>query len=175
MMNEKTNEKSMDKEIRNEAMDEKRKLNQEEVIAKLNGLIETCKDGQEGFQTAAEGVNKLEYKNLLKEYSSQRAQFVGELQAEVRRLGGGPAQSGTVGAALHRGWINIKSVVTGKDENAILAECERGEESAIGIYEETLKEGLTSDVAPVVERQYHLIRQACERIRGLERVKDATA
>ena len=29
----------------------------EKVIATLNGLIETCKNGEEGFRTAAEGVS----------------------------------------------------------------------------------------------------------------------
>ena len=28
----------------------------EEVISTLNNLIETCRDGQNGFKTAAEGV-----------------------------------------------------------------------------------------------------------------------
>jgi uncharacterized protein (TIGR02284 family) len=93
----------------------------------------------------------------------------------VRRLGGDPEQSGSVAGALHRGWINIKSVVTGEDEGAIISECERGEDAAVKAYEEALKEGLTADVAPVIERQYHLVRQAHDRIRGLERVKDATA
>ena len=31
-------------------------IDNDEVISKLNGLIETCKDGQMGFQEASEGV-----------------------------------------------------------------------------------------------------------------------
>ncbi len=30
----------------------------DEVISTLNGLIETCKDGQDGFKVAAEGVER---------------------------------------------------------------------------------------------------------------------
>jgi len=30
----------------------------EEVISTLNGLIETCRDGQEGFEAAAGGVSR---------------------------------------------------------------------------------------------------------------------
>jgi uncharacterized protein (TIGR02284 family) len=158
----------------NEMQETKKELN-EDVISTINGLIETCKDGQQGFQSAAEGVQNTQYKQLFNEYATQRGQFVSELQAEVRRLGGDPEQSGSVGGALHRGWINIKSAVTGEDEGAILSECERGEDAAVKAYEEALKEGLSADVAPVIERQYHLIRQSHDRIRGLERVKDATA
>jgi uncharacterized protein (TIGR02284 family) len=159
----------------NKEMQEKKAELNEDVISTLNGLIETCKDGQQGFQSAAEGIKNTQYKQLFNEYATQRAQFVSELQAEVGRLGGDPEQAGSVAGALHRGWINIKSVVTGEDEGAILSECERGEDAAVKAYEEALKEGLSADVAPVVERQYHLIRQAHDRIRGLERVKDATA
>src|SRR5918998_6242653 len=94
------------------------------VISTLNGLIETCRDGQNGFQTAAEGVERSELKTLFHGYSQQRARFVGELQDEVRRLGGDPENSGSVAASLHRGWIDIKAAVTGRDDGAILSECE---------------------------------------------------
>jgi uncharacterized protein (TIGR02284 family) len=164
--------------VYNEAMNERKTLDSDDVISTLNGLIETCKDGQEGFKSAAEGVESSEMKTLFYEFSQQRAQFVGELQEEVRRLGGDPEKSGSVAAALHRGWIDIKSAVTGKDEKAILAECERGEDSAVKTYEDALQEGLTSDVSPVVERQYHLIKAAHDRVKVLRdagHAKDATA
>ncbi|HEV2799994.1 MAG TPA: PA2169 family four-helix-bundle protein [Pyrinomonadaceae bacterium] len=143
------------------------------AISVLNNLIETCKDGQNGFQTAAEGVKRSDLKSLFYEYSQQRAQFAGELQQEVRRLGGDPTQSGSVAATLHRGWINIKSAVTGEDENAVLAECERGEDSAVSNYKDALEDtNLPADLRAVVERQYAQVREAHDRIRNLERATD---
>ena len=47
-----------------------------EVISALNSLIETCRDGQEGFKTAAEGVRGEEPRRLFREYSQQRARWV---------------------------------------------------------------------------------------------------
>ena len=67
-----------------------------EVIATLNDLIEVCKDGQEGFRAAAERVSESDIKNMFYQYSQQRAQFAGELQAEVHSLGGEPEKSGSV-------------------------------------------------------------------------------
>lgn len=145
------------------------------VISTLNGLIETCRDGQNGFQTAAEGVTNSELKTLFHGYSQQRAQFVGELQTEVRRLGGDPENMGSVAATLHRGWINIKSAVTGKDESAIIAECERGEDSAVSAYRDALDEDLPANIRTVVDRQYADIKQAHDRIRALERASGAGA
>jgi len=60
----------------------------EQVISTLNGLIETCRDGQKGFQAAAEGVKSAELKELFYGYSRERAGFTGDLQDEVRRRGG---------------------------------------------------------------------------------------
>ena len=35
-------------------------MDKDEMIATLNTLVETCKDGQNGFRTAAEGVKNAE-------------------------------------------------------------------------------------------------------------------
>ena len=140
------------------------------VISVLNSLIETCKDGQNGFQTAAEGVKRSDIKSLFYQYAQQRAKFAGELQAEVLRLGGDPEKTGSVAATLHRGWINIKSAVTGEDENAVLAEAERGEDSAVASYKDALADAnLPADVRAIVERQYAQVQEAHDRVRNLER------
>ena len=147
----------------------------DEVISTLNGLIETCRDGQNGFKAAAEGVQNSELKTLFYSYSQQRAQFVGQLQDEVRRLGGDPENSGSVAASLHRGWIDIKSAVTGGDDNSIISECERGEDSAVRVYSDALGKDMPAGVRPVVERQFASVKQAHDRIRSLERASGAGA
>lgn len=139
----------------------------EDTVTTLNGLIETLKDGQEGFRTAAEGVTNPEYKSLFNSYSQQRAQFATELQAEVRSAGGDPENTGSVLATLHRGWINIKSTVTGMDEGAVLAECERGEDSAVHNYQDAMKQSLPASAQTVVQRQYTQIKEAHDRVRAL--------
>lgn len=144
-------------------------IDNDDVISTLNNLIETCKDGQNGFQTAAEGVKNSELKTLFHTYSQQRAQFAGEMQGEVRRLGGDPEKTGSIAATLHRGWIDIKSAVTGEDENAVIAECERGEDSAVKNYQDAINAGLPGDVRSIVERQYTQVKEAHDRIRALER------
>ncbi len=147
----------------------------DEVISILNNLIETCKDGQEGFRSAAEGVKNADLKTLFNTYAQQRAQFGAELEGSVRGLGGDPAQSGSVVASLHRGWMNIKSVVTGNDEAAIVAECERGEDSAVRNYREALNVDLPANVREVVERQSRAVKEAHDRIRTLEIASGAGA
>jgi uncharacterized protein (TIGR02284 family) len=147
----------------------------EQVISTLNSLIETCRDGQEGFKTAAEGVNNAELKELFYSYSQQRASFAGELQDEVRRLGGDPEETGSVTASLHRGWMNIKAAVTGGEESSILAECERGEDSALSNYRAAFNVDLPANVRQTIERQFAEIKEAHDRIRNLERATGAGA
>jgi uncharacterized protein (TIGR02284 family) len=142
-------------------------IRNDDVISTLNNLIETCRDGQNGFQSAAEGVKDPALKSLFEQYGLQRAKFVGELQNEVLRLGGDPENTGSVAAALHRGWINIKSAVTGKNEHSILEECERGEDSAIKNYQDALNKELPQDLAQIIEREYQMILEAHNRVRGL--------
>jgi len=139
----------------------------DDVISTLNGLIETCKDGQNGFKEAAEGVERSDLKSLFYEFSQQRAQFAGELQSLVQTLGGDPEKTGSVAAAIHRGWINIKSAVTGKDEGAILSECERGEDSAKNTYKKALEEALPANVTETIQTQYTAVQAAHDRIKSL--------
>src|SRR6185312_10215636 len=101
---------------------------QKEIISTINGLIETLKDGQEGFRQASEAVKDSQLKMLFNEYSMQRSRFAGELQSEAIGLGEHtPEDSSSTAGALHRAWINLKGALTSHDDHAILAECERGE------------------------------------------------
>ncbi len=142
-------------------------MTNENTISTLNNLIEACKDGQNGFKEAAEGVERSDLKSLFYEASQQRSQFAGELQSLVRELGGDPEDSGSVSAAIHRGWINIKSVVTGKDETAILNECERGEDSAVSSYKDALEEDLPANVRTIVQKQADTVKATHDKVKAL--------
>ncbi len=145
------------------------------VVSVLNDLIETCKDGANGFRAAAEAVQHADAKALFTSRVPAIERAAAELQAEVRRLGGDAETTGSVAAAVHRRWIDLKSAVTGKDEAAILTECERGEELAAKDYEDALKKDLPAEVRAVVERQYRGAVANLERVRALGRVYGASA
>jgi uncharacterized protein (TIGR02284 family) len=146
-----------------------------QVIATLNGLIQICRDGEEGFRTAAEGVGNPELKELFHGYARQRGGFASELEDEVRRLGGEPAEGGSVTGSVHRGWMGLKAALTGEDERAILGECERGEDSALAAYRAALGVDLPASVRSMVERQFAEVKEAHQRIRNLGRATGAGA
>jgi uncharacterized protein (TIGR02284 family) len=68
---------------------------------------------------------------------------------------------------MHRAWTNIKSVITGMNEHAVLSECERGEDAAMAAYEAALKKRLPTDVRTLVERQYQGVKANHESVRNL--------
>ena len=150
-------------------------MDNDKAISCLNDLIETCRDGQTGFKEAAENVKNPELKSFFNQISLERARFVGELQQEVLRLGGDPENTGSTAAAMHRVWMDIKGTFTGKDDESILSECERGEDSAVDAYEDALKDkSLPSDLRSVVERQFRSVKEAHDRVKQWRDAKGAT-
>ena len=147
----------------------------DDVVSLLNDLIQTCKDGQDGFKEAAEGVRRSDLKTIFYEFSQQRAEFAGVLQELVRGLGGDPESSGSLSGAIHRGWMNIKAAVTDKDETAILNECERGEDQAKDAYADAVERSLPSNVAEVLGQQYHAILSAHNRVKALRNTESKAA
>ena len=139
------------------------------VISTLNSLIETVKDGQEGFREASEAVKDPELKSLFSELSLQRSKFAGELQNHVIQLGESePETTSSTAGAMHRAWINLKSAITSRDDHAILAECERGEDSAVSEYKKAMEEGnLSSPIRDTVSRQYADVKAAHDRVKAL--------
>jgi uncharacterized protein (TIGR02284 family) len=141
-----------------------------EVISTLNGLIETLKDGQEGFRQASEAVKDSQLKSLFSEISLERSKFAGELQSHVMQLGEpDPEKTSSTAGALHRAWINMKSAITSRDHHAILAECERGEDSAVSEYKKAMEDEsrLSAPIRDTVSRQYTAVKAAHDRVKAL--------
>jgi uncharacterized protein (TIGR02284 family) len=142
---------------------------QKEIISTINGLIETLKDGQQGFREASEAVQDSQLKSLFSEYSLQRAKFAGELQSEAISLGEStPGDSSSTAGAMHRAWINLKSAITSQDDHAILAECERGEDSAVAEYKKAMEaDKLSVTIRDTIARQYADVKQSHDHIKAL--------
>ena len=150
-------------------------MDNDRVISCLNDLIETCRDGQEGFKEAAENSKSPELKEFFNRVSLERSQFVGDLQQQIHLLGGDPDNSGSTAGALHRAWIDIKGSLTGRDDESILNEVERGEDSAVKAYQDALKEGLPANINAIVESQYRQVKQAHDRVKKMRDAKSASS
>jgi len=140
----------------------------EETISCLNGLIETCRNGELGYAEAARLVKDTRLETILEGYAKERAGFVRALQAEVRKLGGTPAESGTIGAAMHRGWMELKSLATLRSGGAILAACETGEDSAWTHYKEATDSDISGESRTLIDKQWGKIKEAIAHLQHLQ-------
>jgi uncharacterized protein (TIGR02284 family) len=142
-------------------------MDNDEVISTLNDLIETSKDGEEGFRTCAEDIKDPQLKTLFANRAMGCASAAAELQQLVRTYGGDPERSSSLGGAIHRRWVDIKSAITGRDDKAVLAECERGEDIAVSSYRSALDKRLPADVRSVVERQFQGVLKNHDEVKRL--------
>jgi uncharacterized protein (TIGR02284 family) len=139
----------------------------DETRSLLNELIETCKDGEQGFTRAAQDVKESNLKTVFTECAGRCHGGASELQTLVRSMGGTPETEGTVKAAMHRGWMDLKTKLTSRDSLAVLEEVERGEDYAKARYAQALKMDLPPNVRDIVQRQSNGAVANHDRIREL--------
>jgi uncharacterized protein (TIGR02284 family) len=146
----------------------------QEPLSTIVELIGTLKDGERGYAAAAEAAKDPRIKSLFGDYARQRTRFLTQFRQAACRFAGAEPQSihGTVGA-LHRAWISFRTMVSRGDDRALLAECERGEESAIHHYEKALQNALSEPIREIVVHQYEEVRSAHDRVHYLRDVAHA--
>lgn len=137
------------------------------IIAVLNDLAETSGDSERDFRKAAGDTRNQQLKPLFTSRANDCSQDALELQDIVAKLGGRPHRHGTLAGALHRSWLDVRTAFAARADGAILAEREKGEDTARRHYREALDEDLPADVRLIVERQYRGVLQNCARLREL--------
>ncbi|MFL6108989.1 MAG: ferritin-like domain-containing protein [Marmoricola sp.] len=134
-------------------------------------LVETLKDGEHGFATAADKLrdsDKPEWATTLQKFSEQRADFAREIIALGHEYNEDVKEGGTVAAALHRGWISLKDALTGDDAGSVLGAAVTGENHAVSEYEKALKADLSAGFREVVTKQHAAIVAARDEVKGLQ-------
>jgi len=139
----------------------------EEIIDTLNDLLESCRDGEYGFRECAEHTRSEDLKILMHRHSGECRAAGLELQTLIRQLGGKPDDGGSVSGALHRGWVSVRATLSAYSDQAMLNECERGEDAAVARYRKALKQNLPQSIRNVVERQAQGAQRNHDQIKAL--------
>lgn len=143
-------------------------------IRTLNGLIATTIDSVDGYRSSAEAVDSPRYGELFTARASERSSVAEQLRAEVRRLGGNPEDDGTLLAGGHRAFLNLKAAVTTRDDAAVVAEVERGEDHIKSKYETALAdETLAPETRSLIEASYGSVRSGHDQMSQLKHNLDA--
>ena len=142
-------------------------MDENNAISVVENLIETNKDGQKGYQDAAEHVKRSDLKTYFNEQSLERARFAGELETELVRLGKPDKKvSGSASAAMHRAWIDTKVALGGGDKT-ILESVEKGEDNAKDTYSKALTGSLPGNLMEIVRRQAASVQRAHDKVKML--------
>jgi uncharacterized protein (TIGR02284 family) len=139
----------------------------DDVIDALNDLAECCKDGEYGFRECAEQVQRSDLKSIFLQRADDCRGAAQELYEQIRGLGGRVDEGGSAMGAMHRGWVSVKSTLSTYDDKAVLEECERGEDNAMGRYRKALRQALPAGVKMVVERQMQGVQRNHDQIKML--------
>ena len=143
-------------------------------IRTLNGLIATTIDSVDGYRTSAQDVENSRFAELFTARASERSSVAEQLRAEVKRLGGNPEDDGTILAAGHRAFVNLKAAVTGRDDQAIVNEVERGEDHIKAKFEEALKDdSLSPQSRALVETAFGSVKSGHDQMRDLKHSLEA--
>ncbi len=147
-----------------------------DVFASLNRLTSTLFDSVIGFEDAAaniEGSSRLQ--QLFRERASERRQVAEELRGEIARLGGNPDDDGSFLGKTHQRFLDLKAAVTGRDEQAIINEVERGEDYLKEKFETALESGnLSGESRSIVERAYQSVRSGHDQVSQLKHGMEGT-
>ncbi|HEX8388040.1 MAG TPA: PA2169 family four-helix-bundle protein [Sphingomonas sp.] len=135
-------------------------------ITVLNSLIKTLNDSVSGYQESAKDIGNQRLATLFQERAQERQQVVTKLQAEVARLGGDPNSSGSLLGGAHQIFLDMKSAITGKDDNAVLAEVQRGEEYLRDKFDTALADAnLGASTRSVLEQAAQSVRQGADQVK----------
>ncbi len=143
-------------------------MSTDEAVTK--DLIETLADGEEGFSKGADKLaesNSPELAASFRTFSQQRAGFCAELRSMAADYGDQINESGSIAAAVHRGWLSLKDALSGSDPKGVLDAAEQGEDHAVKTYEKALDADISDGLRTVVQRQFVDVKAAHDTVRNL--------
>jgi uncharacterized protein (TIGR02284 family) len=142
--------------------------NLEKTEKTLRELIETLRDGHQGFIELEKNLKDPAARKLFREETLTRANFAGELEGELHRFGVKDVKvSASTAAKVHRAWGELKARLGGGD-HALLAAAEQGEDEAKHAYEEALaSEDWPLPLRELLLRQQRHILETHDRVKAL--------
>jgi uncharacterized protein (TIGR02284 family) len=143
--------------------------NLEKTENTLRDVIETLRDGHQGFIELEKNLKDPEARQVFREETLARAGFAAELENELHRFGVKDVKVGqsTAAGKVHRAWGELKARLGGGD-HALLATAEKGEDEAKHAYEKALaSEDFPLPLREMLLRQQRHILMAHDRVKAL--------
>ena len=144
-------------------------MDSKDMAGKLNQLLKKNIDAEKGFREAADEVKNERLQSFLMDKVRQRYEFKHQLESEIRDFGESPEEDSTLGADMHRSWMNLKTAFTSNDEEAILEETAKGEKNAIEEYNKVIKDdNFPPSTLNMLIKQRNEIKKTLQEVKELE-------
>ena len=151
-------------------------MDNQDQITTLNTLTATLIDSVTGYEDAASNADGSRFQEIFRQRATERNQAVEELRSEVRRLGGNPEDDGSFLGKSHQRFLDLKASITGRDDQAVINEVERGEDYLKEKFETALNsDALTAESRSVVERVYQSVRAGHDQMSQIKHGLEASA
>jgi uncharacterized protein (TIGR02284 family) len=132
----------------------------------LNDLIQVNLDSRDGFRHAAGEIEQVNISNMFMQLADEREHQAQELKSLVSLNGEEPTKDGSIAAAAHRTWMDLRTALGGGLQ-AVLDEAERGEDHIKGKYEDALKQNAGTAASDILHRQFAAVKAAHDRVRDM--------
>ncbi len=134
-------------------------------------IIETLEDGQDGFASAADRLAETDAAHLapkFREWSEQRGKFAAELRSMAASYGDNIKEDGSVAAAVHRGWMAVKDMISGSDPSGVLEAAEQGEDHAMSEYKDALaNDEISANLRRTLQAQQTEVQRVHDEVKAL--------
>jgi uncharacterized protein (TIGR02284 family) len=118
----------------------------QQIVKTLNHLIAIAEDGSQGYKNAAYYIKDNSLTSIFGKYAHQRSFYTIQLQQELAKMESVPQEyhNGDILGFIHRMWMELKSIITSGDREAIINACLTGEAAAVKTYKKALQNNFFS-------------------------------
>lgn len=152
-----------------------REESHKKLVQVLSTLLEKNYDAEKGYKKALEHAKRPEIKQFLKEQAVRHNHFATELDKEIHLLNEHPQSkgNGSVLGNIHKFWMDFRTAITKKDDEALLEECLRGEKASLKEYDKEIQQNILSPkIKGMLEAHRDHIKETISEIKRLEQIAD---
>lgn len=131
----------------------------EQTAEVINDLVKINNDRIEGYKRAIGEAKDLDVdlKGMFEGMVRESEQYKAELNTELGKLGEQADTGTTISGKIYRAWMDVKATFTGSSRQAILENCEFGEDAWRRAYESALSADteLPAQLRQLITDQYN--------------------
>jgi uncharacterized protein (TIGR02284 family) len=137
------------------------------AVDQLQSLIRLLLYSENAFSAGASNMQHGEEADLFRSFASARAEMATELQDLIRDPEDLTFETGTIARTSHRLWLDLRSVCSGQNTDAILAKAERSENYIKLEYERAMRLVWGDEIHSLLSLHFLTVQATRDRVRDL--------